>query len=328
MRRRPISLLAVLLPWAMPAPPAWAQTANQPARIGRLSPLTAEGDAPMTEAFRSGMADLGWAEGRHYTIESVFADGAQERLPALAAELVRRRVDLVLVGSNPGALAFKRATRTIPAVMVTTADPVAGGVVDSLARPGGNVTGLTTLSHGLSTKRLQLLRELAPGNPRVAMLTNPRAPQAERFVEEHRRAARSLGLQLRVVEAHDAAGLDGAFRAIDREGAGALTVPTDVLFINHRGRIVEMVAARSLPAVYGDRDFVDAGGLLFYGASLVHTYRLAAAYADKILRGSAPATLPVAQPTTFEMVINLRAARAMGLTIAQSLLLRADQLIE
>jgi putative tryptophan/tyrosine transport system substrate-binding protein len=328
MRRRPLSLLAVLLPWALPAPPARAQDVNRPARIGRLSPLSAEADVPMIEAFRKGLAELGWVEGRHYTIEALFADGAQEQLPALAAELVRRRVDLVLVGSNPGALALKRATRTIPAVMVTTADPVGGGVVDSLARPGGNVTGLTTLSHGLSAKRLQLLRELAPGNPRVAMLINPRTPHAGRFIEEHRQAARSLGLQLRIVEAHDAAGLDGAFQAIDRAGAGALTVPTDVLFINHRRQIVEMVAARSLPAVYGDRDFVDAGGLLFYGASLVHTYRLAAAYADKILKGSAPATLPVAQPTTFEMVINLRAARTMGLAIAQSLLLRADQLIE
>jgi putative ABC transport system substrate-binding protein len=307
---------------------AGAQPAGKAARIGRLSPLSAETDVPNLAAFRKGLRELGWIEGQHFTIESRFADGQATRLPDLAAELVRQRVDLILTGSNPGALAAKNATATIPIVMVTTGDPVAGGLVASLARPGGNVTGVTALGQMLNTKRLELIKEAVPGVTRVAVLTNPVSPYTAPFLKEKDDAARALGLQLPVLEARDAVGLDGAFGALATQRAGALMVQTNPLFIRYRRRIVELAARSRVPAVYGEREFVDAGGMMFYGASLADMYRDAAAYADRILKGSKPADLPVEQATTLKLVINLKTAKALGLTIPPSLLQRADQVIE
>jgi len=298
------------------------------ARIGRLSPLSAESDAPGLDAFRKGLRDLGWVEGKDFAIEARFAEGKPERLPELAAQLVRQRVDVILVGSNPGTLAAKRATSTIPIVMVTTGDPVGGGLVASLAQPGGNVTGLTSLGQALSAKRLELLKEAVPGVARVAVLTSPGSPYTGPFLRERGSLAQALGVRLQVVEAHDPTKFDQAFAEMARERAGALMVFTDVMFITHRRRLVELAAKSRLPAVYPDREFVSAGGLMFYGASLVDMYYHAAVYADKILKGTKPADLPVEQPTKLELVINLKTAKTLGLTIPSSVLARADHVVE
>jgi putative tryptophan/tyrosine transport system substrate-binding protein len=320
---------AIALLAAFVAPlPAEAQGTAKTARIGRLSPLSAETDKPNIEAFRSGLQQLGWVEGKSFTIESRFADGKSDRLPDLAAELVQRRVDLILTGSTPGALAARKATITIPIVMVTTGDPVAGGVVASLARPGGNVTGVTALGQVLNTKRLELIKETVPGVMRVAVLTNPASSYTSTFLAEKEAAARALGLHLPVLAARDPSQFEKAFAGLATERAGALMVQSDAMFITNRRRIVELVARSRVPAVYGERGFVDAGGLMFYGASLTDMYRDAASYADKILKGTKPGALPVEQPTKLELVINLKTARALGLTIPPSVLGRADHLVE
>jgi putative ABC transport system substrate-binding protein len=322
-------LAAIVLLAAFVAPlPAEAQGTAKIVRIGRLSPLSAETDKPNIEAFRAGLLQLGWVEGKSFTIESRFADGKSDRLPDLAAELVQRRVDLILTGSTPGALAARKATITIPIVMVTTGDPVAGGVVASLARPGGNVTGVTALGQVLNTKRLELIKETVPGVLRVAVLTNPASAYTPPFLREKEAAARALGLHLPVLAAADPGQFEKAFAELATERAGALMVQSDAMFITHRARIVELVARSRVPAMYGERVFVDAGGLMFYGASLTDMYRDAAGYADKILKGAKPAALPVEQPTKLELVINLKAAKVLGLTIPPSVLGRADQLVE
>ena len=305
-----------------------AQPAGKTVRIGRLSPLSAEADVPLLAAFRRGMRDLGWVEGEKFFIETRYADGNPNRLPEIAAELVRQRIDVILAGSNPGALAAKNAAGMIPIVMVTTGDPVGGGLVASLARPGGNLTGVTALGQGLSAKRLELLKEAVPGVTRVAVLTNPASPYTGPFVKESAGIARALGVQLQLVEAHDPSEFETAFATMSTKHAGGLMVLADVTFITHRKRIVQLAAISRLPAVYGERDFVDAGGLMFYGASLTDMYRRAAVYVDKILTGAKPADLPVEQPTKFELVINLKTAKALGLAIPQSLVQRADEIIQ
>jgi putative ABC transport system substrate-binding protein len=318
-----VGLLALMRPHV-----AAAQSGGRVIRIGRLSPLSAATDAPNLDAFRRGLRELGWVDGRTFTIEARFADGKAERLPALAAELVRQRVDVILVGSNQGAVAARGATTTIPIVMVTTGDPVAAGIVASLARPGGNLTGVTALGQALNAKRLELLKEAVPGVRRVIVLVNPGSLYTAPLLRERESIARALGLELHVAEVRDAARLDQAFAAMAGERAGALMVQTDVMFVTHRTRIVELAARSRLPAVYGEREFVDAGGLMFYGASLVDMYHRAAVYADRILKGAQPGDLPVEQPTKLELVINRKAARALGLTLPPALLARADHLIE
>lgn len=298
------------------------------ARIGRLSPLSAASDAPNLAAFRKGLRDLGWVEGQNFVLETRFADGYPERLPGLAAQLVREGVDLILVGSTQGALAAKSATTTIPIVMVTTGDPVADGVVASLSRPVANITGVTALGEVLNEKRLELLKETVPGVRRVAALVNPTSPYTGAFLRARESAARTLSIQLQVVEAHESRMLEQAFGAMTRERAGALLVLSDVMFINQRRRIVELAAKSRLPGVYPEREFVEAGGLMFYGASLVDMYTRAATHADKILKGAKPATLPIEQPTKLELVINLKTAKALGLTIPAAVLARADQVLQ
>jgi putative ABC transport system substrate-binding protein len=327
-RGRVALLLAVGLLAAPLAAEAQEYKAGKTARIGRLSPLSAEADVPNLLAFRKGLRDLGWVEGRDFAIEARFADGKAERLPELAAQLVRERVDIILVGSTQGALAAKRASSTIPIVMVTTGDPAGGGLIASLARPGANVTGVTALGQALSVKRLELLKEAVPRVSRVAVLTNPTSPYTGPFLRERESAARTLAIQLQVLEVQDPTEFEQAFAAMAGERAEALTVLTDVMFISHRRRIVELAAKRRLPAMYGEREFVAAGGLMFYGASLVDMYNRAGVYVDKILKGARPGDLPVEQPTKYDLVINLKTAKALGLTIPPSLLLRADQIIE
>lgn len=319
---------AVILSGHLAPLSADAQGAGKIVRIGRLSPLSAETDSPNLEAFRKGLRELGWVEGKSFTIESRFADGKSERLPELAAELVRQRVDVILTGSNPGALAAKKATSTIPIVMVTTGDPVAAGLVTSLARPGGNVTGVTALGQMLNAKRLELIKETVPGVARVAVLTNPRSTYTAPFLQERDGMGRRLGLQLPLLEASGPGDFERAFAGLATERAGALMVQTDAMFITHRRRIVDLAARSRVPAIYGEREFVDAGGLMFYGATLAHLYHDAAVFTDRILKGARPADLPVEQPTKLELIINLKVAKALGLTIPASVIGRADHLVE
>jgi len=307
---------------------AEAQQTGKPARIGRLSPSLPETDAPLLDAFRKGLHELGWIEGQTFTIEDRFAEGKPDRLPKLAADLVRQRVDVILAGSHPSALAAKDATVTIPVVMVTTADPVAGGLVANFARPAGNLTGVTGLGQVLSAKRLEVLKGAVPRLSHVAVLTNPASAYTGPFLKEREGIARELGLQLRVLEADAPERLKTAFAVMARERARALMVLTDIMFITHRRAIVKLAARHRLPAVYGEREYVNDGGLMCYGANLEDMYRRAAFYVDRILKGARPSDLPIEQPTKFDLVINLKTAKALGLTIPPSLLQRADQVIE
>jgi putative tryptophan/tyrosine transport system substrate-binding protein len=319
--------LAVAVCGAPPGVSAQDAKTGKVARIGRLSPLSAEADARNLDALRKGLHDLGWVEGRSFALETRFADGIADRLPALAAQLVQQRVDIIVVGSSPGALAAMKATTTIPIVIVTTGDPVADGIITSLARPGANVTGVTALGQALNTKRLELLKGALPGVSRVGVLINPASAYTAAFLREKDAAARTLGLELRILESADPGGLEKALALAASERVEAVMVQTNPMFITQRRRIVELVARHRLPAVYGEREFVDAGGLMFYGASLAGMYRDAAAYVDRILRGAKPADLPVEQPTRLELVLNLKAARGLGLAIPAAVLARADHII-
>jgi putative ABC transport system substrate-binding protein len=309
---------------------AEGQQAAKIARIGYLSPnLAASPHLP--EAFRQGLRNLGYVEGRNVVIEYRDAEGKPERLPALAAELVALKVDVIVAPGTPQALAARQATRTLPIVFATAADPVESGLVTSLARPAGNVTGLSILAPALVGKRLELLTQAVPGVSRVAVLWQPGGHDERTdkdILKAAEVAARALGVQLQVVEARGPADFDRAFSDMTRARAGALTVLTGIMFLNERRRLVDLTARNRLPAVYGGRDFVHAGGLLSYGPNLADLYRRAATYVDKILKGAKPGDLPVEQPTKFELVINLKTAKALGLTIPPALLQRADQVIE
>jgi putative ABC transport system substrate-binding protein len=279
---------------------------------------------------RNRYARLVGLRGRTSTFENRFGEGNLDRLPDLAAELVSLNVDVIVSGSTPAALATKNATRTIPIVMITTADPVTMGIVASLARPGANVTGVTFLGQELAAKRLELLKESVPGVTTVAVLSDPNFPETASAVKAMPGMARALGVQLQVHEILDPLGFEKAFTAMKsaRAGAGALLVLTSIMFLTHRRRIVDLATRNRLPTMYPLREYMDAGALMFYGVSLPDVYRLGATYVDKILRGAKPADLPVQQYTKFELVINRKTAKAVGLTIPPTLLLRADQIIE
>jgi putative tryptophan/tyrosine transport system substrate-binding protein len=307
-----------------------AQQASKVARIGYLGdPLTF--GAHVLEAFRQGLRDLGYVEGRNLVIEYRDAEGKLERLPALAAELVALTVDVIVAAGTPQALAAKQATKTIPIVFPAVADPVATGLVTSLARPGGNVTGLTGLAPELVGKCLEQIKQVVPKVSRVAVLWQPGA-YGERTEKDMLKraevAGRALGMRLQVVEARGPVDFDRAFSDVTSARAGALTVFGTVTFANERRRLVDLAAKNRLPAVYPWKVFVDAGGLMSYGPNLADLYRRAATYVDKILKGAKPGDLPVEQTTKFELVINLKTAKALGLTIPPSLLQRADQVIE
>jgi putative ABC transport system substrate-binding protein len=328
MRRHGMRRLIPLLLGFLVVPLATeAQQAGKVVRIGRLAPISASIDGRVLEGFRQALQDRGWVEGQNLAFEYRYADGQLERLPALAAELVRLKVDVILAGSTPGALAAKHATSTIPIVMATTGDPVGGGLVPSLARPGGNLTGVTALGEAVIGKRLELLTEAVPGVTRVAVLTDPASPYSGPFRHEVERAARALGVELHVLEGRDPGEFEPAFAAMRSEGAQALMMGMDPIFATHRRRIVELAAQSQLPTMYGLWEFVEVGGLMFYGESLPHMYRRAATFVDKILKGVKPADLPVEQATTFEFVINLKTAQALGLTLPPMFLFQADEVI-
>jgi putative tryptophan/tyrosine transport system substrate-binding protein len=309
---------------------AEAQQATKVPRIGYLANNLAA--APrLDEALRQGLRDLGYVEGRNVVIEIRDAEGKPERLPALAAELVALKVDVIVAPNTPQALAAKQATRTLPIVFSFVADPVASGLVTSLARPGGNVTGLSSLTPELVGKRLELLTQAVPGVSRVAVLWQP-GFQGERTDKDMLKgadvAARALGVRLQFVEAQGPADIDRAFSDMTRARAGALTLLGSTMFITERRRLVDLAAKNRLPAVYARREYVDAGGLMSYGSNIADLFRRTATYVDKILKGAKPADLPVEQPTKFELVINLKTAKALGLTIPPSVLGRADEVIQ
>lgn len=309
-----------------------AQPAGKAPKVAFLSSASAPSAPSATnaslEAFRQGLRELGYVEGRNVLIEYRWANGQLERLPALAAELIGLRVNVIVAANTPAALAAKKATSTIPIILVTSGDPVGSGLVASLARPGGNVTGLSlTPTLAISGKQLELLTEAFPKITHVAVLANPANPPTAGLLEETERAARSLGLRLRIIQVRDSKEFGDAFATIKNERVPALLVIADPLVADNRDRIVAFAATNRLPAAYPYRSFVDAGGLMSYGADVSDLHRRAATYVDRILQGAKPAELPLEQPTKFELVVNLKAAKALGLTIPRSLLLRADHVI-
>jgi putative ABC transport system substrate-binding protein len=302
--------------------------ASRPRRVGFLSPQSQSSAAPFLAALRQGLADAGWIEGQNLAFEVRYADGAIDRLPRLAADLVGQNIDVIVAGSNAGVSAAKRATNAIPIVMATTGNPINDSLVESLAHPGGNVTGVTAITQELSAKRLELIKEALPGVTRIALLINPDSPYTAAYRADAAPAAQTVGVELQTVEARIPSELPAAFAAMRSGRAQALMLPADIMFNTEYAQIVALAADSQLPAIYSERAFVSAGGLMFYGAGLTGIYRHAAAHVDKILRGAQPGDLPVEQPTTFELVINLRTAAALGLSIPPTLLARADEVIE
>jgi putative ABC transport system substrate-binding protein len=304
-----------------------AQQPGKVPRIGFLDSSTASGSAVLVEAFRQELSKLGWIEGKNIAIEYRFAEQKNERLPELAADLVRLKVDLIVVGGRPSALAAKSATTTIPIVMTSVADPAGAGLVASLARPGGNVTGFSNLATELNTKRLEVLKDAVPKLARVGLLRP--AGGSDRQLKELRAAALALKLKLEEIETQlDAKGLESAIQTAKQKQVGAIMTTTSAPFFAERKRIVELAGKYRLPAIYPQKEFVDEGGLMSYGADDVDLYRGAAVYVDKILKGTKPADLPVQQATKFEFIINLRAAKQIGLTIPPEVLARANRLIK
>ncbi len=320
-------VLASTLALALLAAPlaAGAQPARKVARVGFLTNIAIPVD--LLAAFREGLRELGYREGQNLVVEYRSAEGRYERLLDLAAELVRLDVDVIVAGGTPAPIAARRATSTIPIVITNHGDPVGSGLVASLARPGGNVTGLSIVTPELFGKHLQLLKEAVPRISRVAVLSNPSNPIHGRMSREAEAAARSVDVQLRILEARAPSDLARAFSAMTRQKAGALIILGDAMFFEQRRRIAESALGSRLPAMAAQREFAEAGSLMAYGANLRENVRRAATYVDKILKGAKPADLPVEQPTKFELVVNLRTAKALGLTIPPSVLLRADEVI-
>jgi putative ABC transport system substrate-binding protein len=326
MRRREVITLigsaALTLPLA-----TYAQSPPKIPRVGWIVGSPLQTVKHVYDAFRQGLRDLGYVEGQTIAIEPRSADGHMERMPGLVDELIRLKVDVLAVTNSPAALAAKKATRTIPIVMFA-GDPIGLGLVTSLARPGGNVTGMSYFSVGLHTKRLELMKRLVPGLTRVAVLKNPLVIVHAIFWQEVKAAAQKLGMALQPIEVRRPEDFEPAFAATTRAKAQALLALDDPLTIGYRSRIVGLAASSRLPAIYGFREFADAGGLITYGADFVDLFRRSATYVDKILKGAKPADLPIEQPTKFELVINLKAAKALGLTVPPLLLAQADDVIE
>jgi len=308
---------------------AKAQLARKTPQVGLLDPMSPSIAAPYHEAFREGLRHHGYVEGRNMAIEYRFAEGKAERLPELAAELVRGNADVLVAGSAPAVAAAHRATTTIPIVMVGYGpDPVEAGLVASFARPGGNITGSTLLFPEMAAKRLQLLRAALPKVGLVAVLWNSANPAKARDWRETAAAAAALGVRLQSVEVQGADQFERAFAVMTREHADGLLVLGDPLTFFHTKRIVELAAKHRLPAMYNERQYASAGGLMSYASDLVDAFRRAATYVDKILKGAKPGDLPIEGPTKFEFVINLQTARALGLTIPPTLLGRADEVLQ
>ena len=316
----PLTLAILALPFVASAQPVRGNTA----RIGLL------GDAPsfLTEAFQQGLRELGYVEGQNVAIERRAPEWKQEHLPGLAAELVRMKVDVIVAANTRATEAARRATSVIPIVFTVSGDPVAEGLVASLARPGGNLTGLSTISPELVGKQLEILKAIVPKSTRVAVLQNPTQPSHAHAVRQAAVAARVLGVQLQALEARTPSEIDAAFARMSSQRVDGVLVLRDAEFRAHRSQIVALAARRRLPAVYGLREEAEAGGLVAYGASVPELFRRAASYVDKILKGARPADLPVEQPTKFELLINLKTAKALELTIPSALLGQADQVIQ
>jgi putative ABC transport system substrate-binding protein len=305
-----------------------AQQAKKVPRIGYLSPLSSSRDATRRAGFQLGLRELGYTEGHNIVVEYRFAEGQLERLSELAAELVRLKVEILIAGGGSlVARAAKNAAGTIPVVMTNSEDPVADGLVVSLARPGGNVTGLTALLPDLAGKRLELLRETFPKITRVAVLWNSAVPEKAIEFKETQDAAKAFGIRLQSLEVKNPSDVEGAFEVASKERAGAIITLPDPLTNTLGSRIVELTAKMRLPTMFTQTPPVEAGGLMSYGPSYGDLFRRAATYVDKILKGAKPADLPVEQPTKFELVINLKTAKQLGLTIPQSVLYRADKVI-
>ena len=306
-----------------------AAEAQQAAKVARIGyPFLDRAASPhLYEAFRQGLRELGYVEGRSVVIEYRDAEGEINRLPALAAELAALKADVIVAGGPPHALAAKQATAVIPIVFMAVPDPVGNGLIASLARPGGNLTGLSSVQHDLVGKRLEQLNQVVPRVRKVAVLRHPTEHRL-REAKEAELAGKTLGLRLQFVEARGRADFERVFSEMTKAGVGALTVLASSTFFNERSGLADVAARNRLPTMYVSRDFVEAGGLISYGPNLADSWRRAATYVDKILKGAKPADLPVEQPTKFELVINLKAAKALGLTIPQSILLRADHVIE
>jgi len=317
----------ILLGTAAAWPGAYAQARVY--RVGVLSAATREGQRHFFDAFEAGMRDLHYVDGQNVKFEYLFADGKFERLPALAAELVRRKPDVLLAHSTPGSLAAKKATADIGIVIVGVADPVGVGLVSSLARPGGNITGITNITAQLAGKRLDLLKEILPKVSQFAVIVNPNDPNIGLQMRSAEAAARALGIRLQpVLEVRRESDLEAAFLAASKAHAGAAIRMVDPLVTIARNRTVALAAKYKLPVVYAFREDAEAGGLIAYGTNLSDQYRGAATLIDKILKGAKPADLPVEQPTRFELTINMKSAKALGVAIPQSILLRADKVIE
>jgi len=304
-----------------------AQQTTMPV-IGFLWSTSPDPFDPRLPAFHQGLGETGYVEGQNVAIESRWTEGRYDRLPALAADLVGRKVDVIVTQAPPAARAAKNATSTIPIVFVVGDDPIAEGLVASLARPGANLTGVSMLTGELMPKRLELLSELVPAARAIALLANPNGATTERMIRDVQEAARAKGVRLPILRAGTESEIDAAFPALDQLHAGALIVGDDPFFASRREQLVALASRHAIPAIYEWREYVAAGGLISYGTSLASLYRQAGIYAGKILNGAKPADLPVQQPTKFELVINLKTAKALGLVVPQPLLARADEVIE
>ena len=324
-RRAFITLLGGAAAWP------FAARGQQPAMpvVGLLSPSSADASVSLIEALHRGLAEAGYVEGRNVTIEYRWADGRYDRLAELAADLVRRRVTVIaaFASSAPG-LAAKAATSTIPIVFQTGADPISDGLVASLNRPGGNITGVSQVFFTMAGKRLELLHELVPASAAVALLVNATNPYTESEIREVQTRASALGLQLHVLNATNDSDLETAFMSLVERRAGGLLVGADPFFIIVRDKLVALAAGHKVPTIYGYRDFMAVGGLVSYGTDPAAAYHQIGAYTGRVLKGEKPADLPVQQPTKFDLVINLKTARALGLQVPTSILLRADEVIE
>jgi putative tryptophan/tyrosine transport system substrate-binding protein len=327
MRRREF---ITLVGSAAAAWPLVARAQQAPVRpiIGVLSPISIAAAARNTEALRTGLRDLGYSEGRNITLEQRHADGAIERLPDLAAELVALKPAVIVAGSPAAALAVRNATRSIPVVMNSSPDPVRLGLASSIARPGGNVTGFWWGDETLVGKRLGLLKEAVPGTIRAALMVHADDPTSADEIKQAPIVSNALDVTLRVLEVREPSEFEAAFAIAVREKMQGLCVSTSPLFVSHRTELAALAARARLPAVYAFRDFAAAGGLMSYGASLSDLYRRKAALIDKILKGASPADLPIERPITFELLINLKTAKALGLNIPPALLARVDEVIE
>jgi putative tryptophan/tyrosine transport system substrate-binding protein len=327
MRKTVISFALTALFYAL-CLPVWAQQPKKVPRIGLLGVVSASAAEGRIEAFRQGLRELGYVEGKNIVIEYRTAEGKLERLPALAAELVRLKVDVIVTRGPPPTRSAKEATSTIPIVMGSDIDPVGNGFVASLARPGGNITGLSALSPELSGKQLELLKEIIPKLSRVAVLGTSTIPGSAQVLRETEAAARVFGVQLQYLEVRGPTDIEMAFRAASKGHADAVLVLPGPFTLSQRMQVVDLAVKSRLPAMYPQSEYVEDGGLMTYGPSINDLFRRAATYVDKILKGAKPADLPVEQPTKFEFVINLKAAKQIGLTIPPNVLARADKVIK